>query len=470
MTVRDWACRRAPAALAAAGLVAAGLAATAVPATAAPTTAIQPAITVPSVFGWGLNNHGEVGTPAASDPQTTPLPLVSLPAGVRQVSGSAAVLADGTVYAWGDNTYGIFGSGSPASSNVPVQVPGLTGITQIANEYFFGLALGSDGTVWSWGSARFAPGRGPSDPCCPTAPGHVPGLTGITQIAASFNQGYALRSDGTVLAWGDNHFGQLGNGTTSGGQATPAPIPGLTGIIQIAATFRSGYALRSDGTVLAWGGNGVGQLGNGTVGGASGVPTRVPGLTGVTQIAAEDHVLAISGPGAVGEVWAWGDNQYGQLGDGTTTTRPSPVETGLYGVTQISASNSASAAVTSTGSLWTWGDNSRGGLGTGGGSSTSPVRVTNLTGVSQVSLGGDYGFAIAQSGKVPVPDVAGQDIAGATSSLFAVGLDRGTIRSVIDCNMLGLVKGQNPPAGTIAPTSTAISLDVGAQNRSHPCE
>src|SRR5262249_3375351 len=151
----------------------------------------------------------------------------------------AAVLADGRLATWGYNFWGQIGDGTTLLRSTPVVVTGLTGITQVANGETHMLALDSTGKVWSWGS---------------------------------------------------NHYGELGNGTTSqvvGSNPTPVPVPGLTGVIQIAAGTNDSFALRSDGTVWAWGINTKGQLGDGTtVNRVS--PERLPGLAGITKIFAGD--------------------------------------------------------------------------------------------------------------------------------------------------------------------------------------
>jgi hypothetical protein len=171
----------------------------------------------------------------------------------------------------------------------------------------------------------------------------VAGLHGVTQIAAGGHQSLALRSDGTVVAWGANKYGQLGDGTTTD-RATPVKVAGLTGVTQIAGGGSHGLALRSDGTVAAWGYNADGELGNGTNYNRA-TPATVSGLSEVAQVSAgNQHSVALRSDGTV---MSWGNNSNGQLGDGTTTTRTSPVLTGapawegavpkLSSVTQISA-------------------------------------------------------------------------------------------------------------------------------------
>ena len=165
-------------------------------------------------------------------------------------------------------------------------------------------------------------------------PGGVGFLTGVTAIATSYAHTLALKGDGTVLAWGVNAQGQLGDATTTG-RTTPVQVVGpggsgvLTGVSAIATGALHSVALLNDGTVWAWGYNNSGQLGDGTTTNRS-TPVQVKGpggagyLMGVTAIATGDsHSVALLNDGTV---WAWGENFYGSLGDGSTTKSAAPVQ------------------------------------------------------------------------------------------------------------------------------------------------
>ena len=141
--------------------------------------------------------------------------------------------------------------------------------------------------------------------------GDVQGVSDVVQVTSRYGHGLAVRSDGTVWVWGDNQFGELGDGTTTT-RLAPAQVTGLTGITQVAAGRFVSLALRSDGTVWAWGANGAGQLGRGTVTNHEVTPARVTGLAGVVKISAGGvFEMALRSDGTV---WAWGDDGYGQLG------------------------------------------------------------------------------------------------------------------------------------------------------------
>ncbi len=144
----------------------------------------------------------------------------------------------------------------------------------------------------------------------------VQGLTDVTAISASYFAGYALKSDGTVWSWGGNYEGALGTGSTSDGPALPAQIPGLTDVVALGSGGEafSGYAIKRDGSVWAWGSNSSGELGHGTTT-SSNVPVKVVGLDNVIQVSESGGVaLALT---ADGKAYSWGHNDYGELGDGS---------------------------------------------------------------------------------------------------------------------------------------------------------
>ena len=286
-----------------------------------------------TAWAWGSNANGELGNGTTTD-SPSPIRVQALTA-VKGIAAGAegahslAVTTDGAAWAWGDNSTGQLGNGTTNGSTTPVRVSGLGGVSAVAAGAEHSLALRTDGTVWGWGYNFYGQVGAPSAVCqngsCSTqnrlTPVQVSGLSGVTAIAAGSQHSLALKSNGTVWAWGRNDEGQLGNGTTTSG-STPVQVSGLSGVVALAAGGYHSLALKSDGTAWAWGHNGQGQLGNGTT-----VSSRTPvqvSLTAVTAVAGgRNHSLAAQGNGAL---WAWGYNAYGQLGDGTRTNRSSPVE------------------------------------------------------------------------------------------------------------------------------------------------
>ncbi len=233
------------------------------------------------------------------------------------------------------------------------------------------LAIKPDGSLWAWGDNSFGElGIGRSDWSSHSTPVQV--LTGVAAVAAGGGHTLALKTDGTLWAWGDNGNGQVGDGTTA---ERHTPLRVLTGVAAVAASGEHSLALQTDGTLWSWGDNGYGQLGDGTT---MGHATPVQVVTGVAAVATGGyHTLAIK---TNGTLWAWGDNRYGQLGDGTTTNRRSPVQV-LSGVVAVAAGSDYTLALKTDGSLWAWGRNNAGQFGDGTTTDRrSPVRVTGFNG------------------------------------------------------------------------------------------
>jgi alpha-tubulin suppressor-like RCC1 family protein len=302
---------------------------------------------------------------------------------------------------WGEDRVGQLGDGANTTSDVPVPLQGLSGVVSIASGGKHGVALLSDGTAVGWGANVFGQLCNAS-PTKTNVPIQLGGVGDATQIAAGSSHTLVLLANGTVLACGENNFGQLGDGRmrNSSGSSVPVPVSGLSGVRAISASGDASLALLDDGTVMAWGFNSDGQLGDGnTV--TSDVPVHVLGLSDVVAISAgHRHDLAILGDGAV---MAWGQNNTGQLGDGTTTNAYTPVPvTGLSEVASISAGGDSSLALLQNGTVMSWGNNRFGQLGDGSTTSRDvPVRVRSLGQATAVSSGGGgFNLALLSGGTV----------------------------------------------------------------------
>lgn len=316
--------------------------------------------------------------------------------------GSVSYAQVGTVWAWGSNGEGQLGNGTVVDSTTLTAVSKLTNVVQVTVGHSHSLALKLDGTVWAWGD-NFHGQIGNGTTVNRYTPQQVAGLANVVQVVGASSSSLALKADGTVWAWGSNTFGQLGDGTTLD-RKRPVQVKRLTGVAQISAGGNHSLALKLDGTVWAWGYNGSGQLGDGTLTGSL-TPVQVAGfdaltLTHVAQVAAGySHSLALLRDGTV---WGWGDNGSGQLGDGTSNRKRSPIQVSkLNGVVQISTRGHHSLAVKSDGTAWAWGNNSEGELGDGTHSTKfSPVQVVNLTGVAFIVGCEAHSFALLQDGTV----------------------------------------------------------------------
>lgn len=331
------------------------------------------------VLAWGRNGHGQLGDGTTTDRR---LPVSIGLSNVTAIYPGFALRRDGSVWTWGG---GNAPNGTPRGSTKPVKVPGLSHIAALAVADAGSVyALRTDGTVLAWG-ANFNGQLGNGTTTDSTTPVKVIGLSHITAIAAGAESGYALRADGTVWAWGNNVDGELGDATTTN-RERPVQVAGLNQVTAIAAAAFSTYAVRADGSVRAWGANFAGELGDGTTANSS-TPVQVTGLSKVRTIVARDvSVLALRRDGTV---WSWGGNTQGQLGDGTTTGRSTPVHVpGLNNVHALALGQSTGYAVRRNGAAWAWGDNSNGQFGDG-------TTTTSLTPVALTGLGHVIAFASA---------------------------------------------------------------------------
>lgn len=329
---------------------------------------------------------------------------------------SLALKNDGTVWACGYNRYGQLGNSTnfntETSNPSPVQVTGLSGVIAINAGYNHSLALKSDGTVWAWGY-NYLGGLGDGINTSRYTPAQVKNadntpLSDVIAISTGLEHSLALKSDGTVWTWGYNGYGGLGDGTTTNRyrpvQVKNADNTPLSGVIAIAAGHGNSLALKSDGTVWAWGENGSGQLGDGTNTDKD-RPVKVAGLSGVSAIAAGAyHTLALKNDGTV---WAWGRNGSGHLGDGTTTGSNTPVQaintddSSFSGVIAIDAGANYSLALKSDGTVWAWGDNNWGQLGDGTKiSKYRPMQVAGLSNVSAIAAGMNQALVLKSDGTV----------------------------------------------------------------------
>jgi alpha-tubulin suppressor-like RCC1 family protein len=404
-----------------------------------------------SIWAWGDNQYGAFGNgwsgqpfdPNASNYHAKLVHVLS-PSGSSIASGafhSLELISNGTVNAWGRNDDGQLGygvSGVNANQNYPVFVEAiggagsLWGVCAISGGGSHSLALLSTGKLLAWGNnyqGQLGDGtiNSSSTPVVVKNSNLIDQLDDVVAIASpstlSGNHNLVLRSDGTVLTWGNNTNGQLGNGQTGGYKNVPIQVNNLNSAIAIAAGQNFSLALKADGTVWAWGSNNIGQLGNGFNGPGTdqNIPVMVVGLNNIVAIAAGgSHGLALKSDGTV---WAWGSNQAGQLGNGTTTfnNAPSKVMGGfLYpyilpftNIKAIGAGNlysrntdgENSSALSAGGIVYSWGSNSSFQLGIGNTSTTPkyyPTKAEGVTDVKSISNISSHAIILHSDGTVCV--------------------------------------------------------------------
>jgi alpha-tubulin suppressor-like RCC1 family protein len=319
---------------------------------------------------------------------------------IRQSVGSGTPVR-GAVWTWGDGRRGQLGNGDIVGTTVPVRVFGLNDVIQVAGGFDTGYALRSDGTVWSWGTGAFGQsGTGAGPARRSPVPLRIPDLDDVTAIAAGAATGYALRSDNTVWAWGDGSNGRLGDGDDERYSTVPVQVAVGQDAVAVAGGNLNGYAVRHDGTVSAWGSNVVGGLGNPIVGG---VTTTVSGLTGATAVATGGQttyaVLADH------TVWGWGDGSWGQL-DGALPSGAMfsdvPLRIGhLTGVSAAAGASFTGYALLADGTVRAWGEDHYGELGNGGSNTDSAVPVpVSVSAVRAIAGGNLTGYALRDDGTV----------------------------------------------------------------------
>ena len=378
-------------------------------------------------YSWGDNYYGQLGDGTTGNTRTAPVVVKKpdlktypdRPADFTYVQVSAggphslALGSDGYVYAWGLNDHGQLGNGTKSDSSTPVRVhgpdnsgEGLKAI-QVSAGARNSIALGTDGSVYTWGSMTNNNNSFSSPQIVPTKvkdPSDASGVFHALQISTSWSFDLSIGQDGYVYAWGYNNLGQLGNGTTSGYSTIPNRVPASTQsksaadpwlkATQVSAGGWYALAIDEDGNTWAWGQNNSGQLGNGTSTSynvANPVPQKVQyptngGTVKAVQISAGRwHSLAID---KEGNAWAWGFNTWGELGINTTMDQLSPVKvfasaqsTNSAGpwldVSLVSAGDVHSLAIDTSGNALAWGWNDSGELGSSNsGTSLTPVPVS----------------------------------------------------------------------------------------------
>jgi alpha-tubulin suppressor-like RCC1 family protein len=286
-----------------------------------------------TVWGWGSDDLGQIGDVAAGGERLTPVQAAGLSKIVALEAGEDFALAlhdDGTVYSWGNNFEGELGSGLVGGGvrQTPAPVLNLTDVAKIAAGRFTAYAIETDGTLWGWGYNYLSRAIDPDSTVgAVPMPARValPGGERATDAALGPVHQMVRRGDGSLLAWGDNN-GRVGDGTKLF-RASPVAVLSLGQVTAFAACNSFSLAAAApDGAPFAWGPNTVGELGIGTIG-VEVTPHAISGLAHVVEFACRNtngnpFSIAVT---AGGQVWAWGSNDFGQLGDGTLVDRIAPV-------------------------------------------------------------------------------------------------------------------------------------------------
>lgn len=367
---------------------------------------IQAAAVAAAAIACTWSAGGVAAVPPALHGADADVAGLAVPAGHRfkQIvagwSHTCGVSSTGGALCWGDNTYGGVGDGTLVDRKLPVPVTGLgSGVKSIAVGGSFSCALTTAGGVKCWGfngGGDLGNGTTVNSP----TPVNVVGLaSGVTAIRLGHSHACALTSAGAVKCWGDNYYGQLGDGTSTS-RSTPVTVSGLsTGATAVTTGSYHSCVLVGGGAAKCWGENSTGELGDGTETDQH-MPVAVVGLTGASAIAAGGGHTCVRTTAGAAKCWGW--NELGQLGDGTTIDRPHPVTvTGLAtGVAGITTGSWSTCARLTSGALKCWGNNRAAQLGDG--TTTNrlvPTQVSGLTsGVTSPSAGANHACAIVPTG------------------------------------------------------------------------
>lgn len=340
------------------------------------------------------------GTPIIPDddtPQEQVVPVVAAGVFAGEDHGCAALPAGGLL-CWGRNEEGQVGDGSDDDRDVATEVLGVKALlTSGDGGERHTCAVTSSGALWCWGDNDDGQ-LGLPDLDRALEP-MVLATSGVISVGTGEDHSCFVTAAGAVLCFGENEDGQLGDGTDDD-RDVPAPVEGLaSGKVGVGGGNHFTCALGSSGAVVCWGDNDDGQLGNGT-NDDSRTPVAVLGLTGATILSVgERHACAIT---AAATVVCWGDNDEGQLGDGTEDDRLEPVAvSGVADVVALAAGDDFTCAVTAAGAALCWGDNGDGQLGDGTfDDRATAAPVEGLAGIVTVATGDDHACAIDAAGLV----------------------------------------------------------------------
>jgi len=342
-----------------------------------------PAPTPPGrLFNWGRNDSGQLGR-NDTDNRSSPVQTIAYGIDWKQVKDgfafSMAIKDNGTLWAWGDNYSGQLGDETIDNKSSPIQIGSDTNWSSISCGDYHTAAIKTDGTLWIWGSNyNYQLGTNNGYSVWESSPVQTSiGGNDWVSVSCAYNHTVALKSNGTMWAWGNGYYGQLGDDSTDSRSYPVMNNYGEDTWSKIYAGYNCTFGIKNDGTLWSFGLNDNGTLGDGTDQNRSSL-VQVLGSGIWKQVDVKQTAIAIKQDGTL---WTWGVGNDGQLGNNEVVNYSSPIQTvmGGNGWVQCSAGGTLSAAIRNDGTLWTWGGNLYGQLGNGTEDNTSsPIQVTGI--------------------------------------------------------------------------------------------
>ncbi|WP_420266971.1 Ig-like domain repeat protein [Candidatus Magnetominusculus dajiuhuensis] len=421
-----------------------------------------------TLWAWGYDYYGQVGDNSTSSYVYSPKQIgtskwSSITAGVYHTLG---IKSDGTLWAWGYNYYGQLGDGTYTSRYSPVQIGTSANWVSVTAGYYHSLGIKSDGTLWAWGYNGYGQlGDNNTSTYYVTSPEQI-GTSQWSSISAGGYHTLGLKSDGTLWAWGYDYYGQVGDNSTLSYVYSPKQI-GTSKWSSISAGDYHTLGIKSDGTLWAWGYGSYGQLGdNNTTAYAVNSPEQIGTSAWASVSAGSYHSLGVQSDGTL---WAWGYNGEGQLGDGTYTTRFSPVQVGVWKAAGTTTTINSSLNPSTYGASVTFIASVYGSLPTGPPPTGTITFMDNATVLSTVALNSSaqaaYTTSALTTGRHPITAIYSGDTVNPASTSIALvqtvlnGATQTVVTSSLNPSTYGAAVTFTATVTGSSPTGTVVFAD-----------